>query len=173
MDEPKLRNRAHREALLEKTPNETRRLVQCLNRSLHGFRIQIADKYLGVRKVPAHLDIGNRDYTDTRVLDFATNDIRELALELRLHTPGPVEFFRHTFPEPILTGTRVTQGNPKDFGVSERLGANLFLFEGTCDFRALKHLDIVVNLDVVVLLHADTAFGTRLHLTDVILVTTQ
>ncbi len=58
---------------------------------------EVREEHLGVRQVGRHLDAGDRDPADPRILDLVAQDLRELALDL---VADPVRPLRMAFHQP-------------------------------------------------------------------------
>ena len=69
--------------LRELAAQEARRVLQAA-RGLLDLRLvaEQREEHLGVRLVGAHLDVGDREQADARILQLEPDELRELALDL-------------------------------------------------------------------------------------------
>jgi len=96
IDKMKLRDGSHVERPGELTAKETRGMLKRLHALLGGFGPgQGSDIDLGMGKIPADFDRGDRDQADPRVLEFLAEHARQVTLNLVGNASCAGEVSRH------------------------------------------------------------------------------
>ena len=147
MNETQLRRRAHINVPSQFVPEKGCRLFEG---ALDFRRFQAASEGgvidLRVGKILGYANFLNGQHTESRIIEFVSDNRREFTLNLGTDPVGSAELTRHV----SVPGSDLAS-----------------------DFRALEDLDVIPDFHVIVILDADTAFRACLDLTDVILVTAQ